>query len=89
MAIFVIFRVTQPAQLEAALKREFPNDHYKVADREWLVSGMGSARAISDQLGISEGTSSSAIVFKMTNYFGRAPTEIWDWIQSKSEKTSG
>ena len=89
MSIFVVFRVLDSSKLEAALTREFPDDHRKLADGQYLVSSKGSAKAVSDKLGISDNTSGAAIVFKMLNYFGRAPADIWDWIKVKAEQTDG
>lgn len=89
MSIFVIFRVSNPTNVETALEREFPNDHFKLGSGEYLVSAVGSAKDVSDKLGISDGPTGPAIVFRMLNYFGRASTEIWDWIKAKAEQTSG
>lgn len=89
MAIFVIFNAANPQSIAAALQREYPNDHLTVAEGQWLVSATGVAKDISDKLGITDGTVSSAIIFSMANYFGRASTDIWDWIKVNAEKTSG
>jgi hypothetical protein len=88
MSIFVIFRVARPAELEAALARVYPDDYLSLGGGQYLVSAIGSAKAVSDKLGISDGNMGSAIVFKMTNYFGRATTEIWDWVKNKAEGAS-
>ena len=89
MSIFVIFRALSPAQLEAALVREFPDDHRKLENNEYLVSAAGSAKEVSDKLGISDGNTGPAIVFRMSSYFGRAPGEIWEWIKLKAEQAGG
>jgi hypothetical protein len=90
MAIFVIFRVSNPPLLESALGRVFPKDHFKVGNDEWLVSAIGTAKEVSDKIGITPGADmGSAVVFSMANYYGRATTEIWDWIKAKSESPGG
>ena len=89
MSIFVIFRVADPAKVEAALEAHFPAKHMKVREGQYLVSGTGTAQAISDKLGLSEGELGSGIIFKMSNYFGRASAEIWDWIKTEAEASSG
>lgn len=89
MAIFVIFRVGDPAAIRAALERHFPNDHRDLGDNEWLVSGSGTAQEISNRLGVTDGTSGAAIIFSMQSYYGRAPTDIWDWIKTKAEQANG
>jgi hypothetical protein len=90
MAIFAIFRVSNPPMMESALQRVFPKDHLKVATDEWLVSAIGTAKEVSDKIGITPGPDlGSAMVFSMANYYGRATTEIWDWIKAKSEAPGG
>jgi hypothetical protein len=89
MAIFVIFRVASLPQIEAALKEVFPNDHLQVGPGQWLVSAIGTAKDVSDRLRISDGSRGAAMIFSMGNYFGRAPTDIWDWIKAKAEKPGG
>ncbi|SFN80987.1 hypothetical protein SAMN05216573_12262 [Bradyrhizobium sp. Rc3b] len=29
------------------------------------------------------------MIFSMANYYGRATTEIWDWIKAKAEMPGG
>lgn len=90
MAIFVIFRVADPIRMGLAVQREFPNDHLKVKPDEWLVSAIGTAKDVSDRLQVTpENVSGAAMIFSMANYYGRAATEIWDWIKTKAEQTGG
>lgn len=89
MSIFVIFRVANTASLEAELAKVFPSDHLPLGGGEYLVSATGSAKEVSDRLGISDGSTGAAIVMKMMNYFGRASTDIWDWIKGKAEQAGG
>lgn len=90
MTIFVVFRVAKPEKMQQAVTAAFPNDHLQLQDDEWLVSGIGTAKEISDKLRVSEPEGSgSAMIFSMANYYGRATTEIWDWIKSKAEGAVG
>jgi hypothetical protein len=90
MTIFAVFRVIDPAKMQSALQNAFPNDHLKIADDEWLVSAVGTARDISERLLVTPpGDTGPAIIFSMANYFGRAPTEVWDWIKTKAEHPGG
>jgi hypothetical protein len=90
MAIFAIFRVTQPEKMEEALQRVYPGDHIQVSPGQWLVSAVGTAKDISDKIGVTPGSDmGAAMVFSMANYYGRATTEIWDWVKTKAERTSG
>ncbi|WFR98722.1 hypothetical protein [Rhizobium tumorigenes] len=85
MSIFVIFKVSHQDKLQEALERVFPEDHLRVDATEWLVSAKMTSKEVCDHLGISDGSTTSAVVFKMESYFGRAATSIWDWIKTKSE----
>jgi hypothetical protein len=91
MTIFVIFRVGDPSRLKDKLQDVFPNDYFEIQEDEFLVSASGTTKEVSDRLGITSSPSptTSAIVFSMASYFGRASTEIWDWIRTKAEKTIG
>ncbi len=89
MSIFVIFRVGQPEKLGAAIRLHFPNDHLELENEVWLVASPGTARELSDKLEITDGKNGTAIVFSMGSYFGRAATNIWDWIKSKAERVDG
>lgn len=89
MTIYAIFRASKPEAISQALKEKYPDDHYQVRSNEWLVSGTGTAKEISDRLGITGGDSGSAIVFSMGSYYGRSDKDIWDWIATKLEAGSG
>jgi hypothetical protein len=87
MTVFVVFRATSPEAMGASVRRNFPNNFLEVQSDEWLISASGTAKDVSDRLGLTPSASSvgTAIVFSMANYYGRAPTEIWEWIKAKAE----
>jgi hypothetical protein len=89
MPIFVIFRVSDPQMMKAAIEAEFPQDSLAISANEWLVSFRGTAVGLSDKLGVSDGRNGVAIIFGMSSYFGRATTDIWDWIKAKAESSDG
>jgi len=89
MSIFVIFRTQNPEKIAEALNEQLPDDHLLLQHGEFLVSTSGTAKELSDRLKISDGTNGAAMVFSMANYFGRAPTDIWDWVKTKAEKPVG
>lgn len=88
MNVFVIFKASHPTSLNAAVESVFPEDHLRLQEDEWLVAGPLTAQEVSDRLQISNGENGSAIVFRMGSYYGRASTNIWDWIKTKSEAVS-
>ena len=91
MSIFVVFRVTKPEAIRTALEGKYSTDFFDLGNNEWLVSDKGTAKEVSDKIGITaEGSPvGSAIVFSMGSYFGRASADIWDWIKAKTEAVDG
>ena len=87
MGVFIIFRVTEPAKLKEAIKASFGVEQYDLGNNEWLVSLKGTPKEVSDKIGISDGSNGNAMIFAMSGYYGRATTEIWDWIKAKAEAT--
>lgn len=75
--------------MKESLAQFYPDKHLEVNSEEWLVAGFGTAKEVSDKLGISEGITGTALVFKMASYYGRASSDIWDWIKTQSEATDG
>ena len=89
MGIFAIFNTTDAEKTRAAIKKELPNDFLELVDGQWLVSSAGTAKDVSDRLKVSNGESGSAIVISMGGYYGRASSNIWDWIKAKAEEPNG
>ena len=69
--------------LEQAIVKNFPNDYLAISPNEWLVAASGTAKNISDTLGITDGTSGGGVVFSTSGYFGRANNQIWEWLLAK------
>lgn len=53
----------------------------------WLVAADGvTAKDVSDKLGMTDGTVGSGIVLTTAGYFGRAPTNVWEWMTAKAPR---
>ena len=88
MAIFAIVNSNNHAALQAAILANYP-DALHLSPGQWLVSAPAvTAKEISDRLGISDGRVGSALVISVAGYFGRQPTNTWDWIRAKWEKAA-
>lgn len=85
MSIFVVFSASMPDRLRPVIEEHYRDDNLEVKPGQWLISANETARDLSTRLGLLEPHNGAAIVFKMDSYFGRAPTDIWDWIKTKSE----
>jgi hypothetical protein len=83
MTVFAIIAPSDSEEINQAVATVFPNNYLKMAPGQWLVAGTGTAKDVSDRLGISEGKIPNAIVFTIAGYYGRAATNIWEWIALK------
>jgi hypothetical protein len=93
MTIFVILLpTTAPAVIEG-IKKAYPSDYFSINDTQWLVSTTGTAMDVTTKIGVYDPKNPSAphignaVVFSTNGYFGRAPTNIWEWIKTKLEAT--
>lgn len=81
MPVFVLIPIRDEAKIKAALMRHVESKHYPLPRGEYLVSFDGTSKALSDLLGITDGSGGSAVLASISGYFGRAPNEIWEWIK--------
>lgn len=86
MALFAVLASQDYPSLTAELQRLFPEDHLKVGPGQWLLSAPYTAKEISDSLGVTDGRTSNAIVIAIGAYYGRAPSDIWDWMRTKLQR---
>ena len=98
MALFLVAtRIPEnDAQIEQAIKARFPNDHFVLGRGQWIVASEGTARQLSSELGIvPEGPDTAGqtlapirntIVFNVTAYWGRSPSDVWEWLATKGEQ---
>ena len=82
-----VFAVVQPQiksnpPLEEKIK-SYP--YLKVRDGFWFIEAKTTAQDVSTALGISSGETGAAIIMKVSSYYGRADTSIWDWMQTHWE----
>ncbi len=82
MAVFLIVPTIDSTALSGAIAAKFPGKFYKLPKGEWLVSYSGTSKTLSDELGISAGTSGNALVVSISGYFGRSANDMWEWIQA-------
>ena len=85
MAIFAVMLIGPSPPFATKLTTDFAGNFYKVSDTQWLVSATGTAVEISNRLGITDGSTGAGFVFATAGYFGRAPTDAWEWIKAKLE----
>ncbi len=85
-ALFAIFASDDPEKLGSRITEVYGSFSRSVSDGEWLIvtPSAATSKEISDALGITDGTNGPAIVVRVEGYFGRAASEIWEWIGAKS-----
>ena len=73
--------------LADAVAATFPGDYIEIRPGQWFVASTGTAKEISDKLGVTPGTAvGSAIVVSASGYYGRANSQIWEWVAAKIGK---
>lgn len=95
MAIYLINPlVDDPTALNAAIERAItdPADRYRLqANRGWLVKFPGTSVELSNHIGLTgqpTGTPplGSALVIPFTAYYGRGPSDMWEWLATRFEQ---
>ena len=87
MAVFVIIPTANEAQIAATLNGRVDLKKHQMPKGEWLVSYEGTSKMLSDELGISDGANGTGAVFSIGGYYGRAPTDIWEWLKQNMTGT--
>ena len=54
--------------------------HDSYAPQAWFVWFPGTAKELSDALGVQEGGKGSTIVMAVTSFHGYASRDLWDWL---------
>jgi hypothetical protein len=98
MALFVVLALDKSASaIQAAIIREFPEQHYRIEPGKWLIANkLMTAKQLSDRLGITSDDDDgddddgvTGLVVTVRGYFGRGSQDMWEWITaSKSMKES-
>ena len=60
--MFAVLGQTNLEQLGQAIQAQYPEDHYALGNGQWLLVSEGTAKGVSDKLGIAEGLASAVIV---------------------------
>lgn len=88
MAIFLVVPTNGQDGIKKALADHKASNHLDFIDLPkdgFFVSYSGTSQELSNTIGISDGSSGTGVVVAVSSYFGRAPTNIWDWVQSRWE----
>lgn len=95
MAIYIAVPLTVTSNaLNAAVAHHIePSDRYPLQnDRGWLIKFDGTSIELSNHIGITgqePGVSSpigSAIIVPISTYYGRGPSDMWEWLKIRFEQ---
>lgn len=95
MPVFVVVATRDHQQAEAQVARSFKDEErFALKDGVWLVDYAGTSRQLADKLGMrapsSEGEETHVgVVFAITNYFGLALPDTWEWLGSRMARREG
>ncbi len=81
--MFAIFGQIGAEALGRVIAEKFPEAHYPLSNNAWIVIADSTAKGISDQLGITDGSVGTGVVLLFTSYYGRASTQLWEWVAAK------
>jgi hypothetical protein len=94
MPVYVAVPLLKDIQpLKNALEQTLSSDSYYQlqADSGYLINFSGTTIELSNHIGITgqaEGelpTVGSCLIVPVTNYYGRGPTNMWEWIKTRIE----
>lgn len=96
MAIYMAVPLTPSSSAldEAVIKNiASESDRYQLqSERGWLIKFDGTSVELSNHLGITgqgpgeKSSVGSAIIVPVSAYFGRGPTDMWEWIKTRLEQ---
>jgi hypothetical protein len=62
-------------------------DAYQLAPDKWFVAFEGVSQTLAEKLGIRGNPHvGTGLVLPVTNYSGRAPAPLWEWLTLKMEQ---
>lgn len=83
MSIFAVIATKGHQTVASAVEATYAGKFYALKNDTWLVASDGETTAqIADKLGIRNGTKGSGLVIPVKNYSGRAPADLWEWLES-------
>jgi hypothetical protein len=88
MGMFMLNPTNNAEALGKAVSEKLGNDAYQLPGAgAWLISYDGTAKELSDALGITDGSVGTGVIVTVGSYYGRAPTDIWEWMKVRMERS--
>jgi len=86
MATYLIIALLETSNaVDTAVQQKFaPTDSHKIEDGKWLIASPSiTSKEVADNLQIPD--NASFIVTPIRGYYGRARSDIWEWLAAKSK----
>jgi hypothetical protein len=88
MGVFLLSSFVSRPELEAKIAEKFPRSRqWGDGTRSWILVGKGTAKDVSDALGIVPGSQNNGtlVVRLSADYYGLANAEFWGWLKESFE----
>ncbi|WP_211453846.1 hypothetical protein [Collimonas antrihumi] len=89
MALYLATPFADPDRLATAIKAAFGEyDRYLLKSGGWLIRFDGTTRELSNKIGTTTSeppTTGSVLYVAVGGYYGRGPTDMWEWMKSRME----
>jgi len=88
MPAFVVIAISSPSETEMRINQSFKEeDRFSLMNGAWLVDYEGTTRQLAEKLELNkltEGvTPHTGVVFAISNYFGLAAPDTWEWLNAR------
>lgn len=82
MPVFVVHVDRNAGEVASRIGQLPEGDIYRLAPNVWMIDYDGTTRALAEKIGIrGEPAVGSGIAFPISNYSGRAPSDVWEWLR--------
>lgn len=89
MAIFAVMSQGDPAELAASVRQNFASNYFELEPGKWFITADGlTAKDVSYRLGMGEPSNLPGVVVTVEGYFGRARSDLWEWLKAKATATA-
>lgn len=87
MAVFSISSRSTKPELKSRIEEVYPDgQRWQFSDQTWFVVDTSAPTEIAEKLNVKEGGIGGTIIARMSgNYWGRAPSDFWEWLKSSFE----
>jgi hypothetical protein len=78
--VFIIVGMKNAPAIAAKLK-ELQVPFHELKEDAWIAAYPGTAREFAENIGLRKGEiGATGLVAPMSTYSGRAPSEVWEWL---------